>query len=31
MKVYGSGSNVLYDYYIDAHPLSRIKLKSEKL
>ena len=30
VSVYGSGSHILYSLYTDAHPLSKIKMKSEK-
>ena len=31
VSVYGAGSNIPYSFYTDAHPLSKIKMKSEKL
>ena len=31
VSVYGTGSNIPYSFYTDAHPLSKIKMKSDKL
>ena len=31
VRVYDSGSNVLYSLYTNAHPLCRVIIKSEKL
>ena len=31
VRVYGSGSNVLYNLYTDTHPLYSVVIKSENL
>ena len=31
VRVYGSGSNILYSLYTNAHPLCRVIIKSENL